>query len=339
MDDRIRDHAGASEVGYGSRQSPLASRVPTSNRTGLVIPTLNAGPRWPSCLKALASQSIKLKRYVVIDSASEDATACLARDAGAEVKSIPRNEFSHGGTRKWAVEYLEDCDIIVFLTQDAIPATPFSIELLVNCFEDPRVAVAYGRQVPHYNAHPSEIHARLFNYGYRSEKKDLSQIQRLGAKTFFCSNSFAAYRRAPFMELGGFKTDLILGEDAEYAARAVMAGYVNAYCSEARVYHSHNFKTMEIFKRYFDTGVFHSRNRWLEESFGAHGGEGLKFVRSELSYLRRQAPLQLPGCLLRTSAKFIGYHLGRRECVLPLTLKRRFSGTPNYWRERHPART
>lgn len=332
MDDRTRDLAGASEFSYGSRRSSLAAAgAPTNIRAGLVIPTLNAGPRWPSCLQALATQSIKLNRYVVIDSTSEDATARLAHEAGAEVRSISREEFSHGGTRKWAVEYLEDCDIVVFLTQDAIPANPFSIEQLVQCFEDPRVAVAYGRQIPHDNAYSSEVHARLFNYGYRSEKKDLSHIPQLGAKTFFCSNSFAAYRRATFMELGGFKTDLILGEDAEYAARAVMAGYVNAYCSEATVYHSHNFGAIEIFKRYFDTGVFHSRNRWLEETFGTHRGEGVRFVRSELRYLARQAPLQLPACLLRTSAKLIGYQLGRRERVLPLTLKRHFSGTPNFW--------
>lgn len=301
-------------------------------RTGLIIPTLNAGSRWAACLAAIASQTLQPRRRVVVDSQSADDTAALARQAGFEVQMIDRATFNHGGTRQRALEGLSDCEIIVFLTQDAILADCKALAEIVRCFADPAVAVAYGRQLPHAGAAPIEAHARLFNYGEASQTKDLAARERLGAKVFFCSNSFAAYRRSTLLALGGFRDDLIIGEDAEFAARAVLAGYVNVYCATACVYHSHDYSAAEIFRRYFDTGVFHARNTWMGEKFGSHGAEGLRFVRSELKYLAHRGPAQIPRALLHSFAKMAGYRLGRSERLVPARVKPLLSMTPGYWR-------
>jgi rhamnosyltransferase len=138
------------------------------------------------------------------------------------------------------------------------------------------------------------------------------------------------------MGLGGFRRDLILGEDAEYAARAIKAGYANLYCATAVAYHSHHYKIGEVFWRYFDTGVFHARSPWMREQFGSYGGEGVRFVKSELRYLASDAPLQIPRALLHTLAKYMGYKLGRLERLLPNRLKASLSMTPGYWRPRRP---
>lgn len=308
----------------------------STHRVGIVIPTLNAGKKWPECLAAIASQTLPLARRLVIDSSSTDDTPALAVAAGFEVKRIRRAEFNHGGTRQGAVELLGDCEIVVFLTQDAILAAPDALERLVACFDDPSVAVVYGRQLPHLDAGAMETHARLFNYGDVTVRKDLAAVEQLRAKVFFCSNSFSAYRRSTLLELGGFRRDLILGEDAEFAARAVLAGYANVYCASAMVYHSHDYNVAEVFWRYFDTGVFHARNIWMREKFGSHGGEGLRFVKSELHYLAQHRPLQIPRALCHTLAKYLGYRLGRQERVIPKSLKRFMSMTPGYWRPRQP---
>jgi rhamnosyltransferase len=312
----------------------MRSEAQTS--VGIVIPTLNAGRRWPECLAAIAAQTLKSHRLLVIDSNSTDDTVALARAAGFEVKQISRADFNHGGTRQWAVEYLGDCEFVVFLTQDSILAGPEALSELMRCFEDPKVAVAYGRQLPHQDANAMEAHARLFNYGEFSQTKDLAAREALGAKAFFCSNSFAAYRRTTLLQLGGFRRDLILGEDAEYAARAVLAGYGNAYCATAPAYHSHAYNVAEVFWRYFDTGVFHAHNPWMRERFGSFGGEGRRFVKSELGYLARHAPWLIPRALVHTIAKYVGYRLGRRERILPTRVKRWLSMTPGYWRPRQP---
>jgi len=304
----------------------------TSSRVGLVIPTYNAGIHWSDCLQRVRDQSLRPDRLLDIDSGSTDRTTALAESAGFEIIPIVQSEFNHGGTRQWAVEYLRDCDIIVFLTQDAILADSTSLAEIVRCFEDPTVVVAYGRQLPRAGATPIEAHARLFNYSGQSQKKDASAAQALKSKAFFCSNSFAAYRRSALIDLGGFRRDLILGEDMEFAARAILAGHANLYCATAPVFHSHDYTIGQIVARYFDIGVFDRRNPWMRERFGSHKGEGLRFIRSELRYLGRHAPLQIPRAVLQTCAKLAGYRLGRLERVLPTAMKQKLSMLPSYWR-------
>jgi rhamnosyltransferase len=314
------------------RVEGILSNPLLSSSVGLVIPTLNAGSNWAACLEGIESQALKPRRMLVIDSASIDETTALARSVGFEIIRIDRSQFNHGGTRQLAAEYLSDCNIVVYLTQDAILAARDALAEIVRCFDDTSVAIAYGRQLPHKGATPIEAHARVFNYGSRTFKKDAAAAEHLGTKVFFCSNSFAAYRRSTLIDLGGFRSDLILGEDMEYAARAIKAGYTNVYCATAPAYHSHDYTLAQIVERYFDIGVFDERNPWMREQFGSHRGEGLRFVASELRYLARRAPLEIPRSLLQTAGKLIGYRLGRFERLLPIGLKRRLSMLPNYWR-------
>jgi rhamnosyltransferase len=304
---------------------------PKRTTVGVAIPTLNAGNGWQKCLAAVKSQSCTPQRMLIIDSASTDQTVELAQTAGFELLHIARSEFNHGGTRQRAVEYLDDCDIIVFLTQDAILAHADSLSEIITQFDDPMVAVAYGRQLPHQGAKPIEAHARIFNYGPQSTRKDTAAAARLGAKVFFCSNSFAAYRRSLLLTLGGFRNDLILGEDMEYAARAVNAGYVNMYCATAAVLHSHDYAFTQSVARYFDLGVFYAENFHMQQQFGSYGGEGARFLRSELTYLAHRSPFSIPRALILTAAKLLGYRLGRMHRVLPTALKRRLSQYPSYW--------
>ncbi len=133
------------------------------------------------------------------------------------------------------------------------------------------------------------------------------------------------------MALGGFNRNLILGEDMEFAARAIKAGYANVYCAESEAYHSHDYTAWQLVERYFDLGVFDRRNAWMREQFGSQSGEGFRFISSELDYLRKRAPLQIPRALFQTVAKLVGYRLGLVEEILPNSVKRKLSMLPNYF--------
>jgi rhamnosyltransferase len=315
-----------------STKLDVSERVNFPTRVGIAIPTLNAGDQWRACLDAIASQSLKPWNVLVIDSSSTDSTPEVARSAGFEVLRIERSQFNHGATRQQAVEHLNECEIVIFLTQDAVPASRDSFAEIVRCFDDPAVAVAYGRQLPHSGATAIEAHARIFNYGELTVKKDAEAIERMGTKVFFCSNSFAAYRRSTVLSLGGFNGNLILGEDMEFAARAVRAGYANMYCAKAQVYHSHDYSVGQTVRRYFDLGAFDALNPWMREQFGSHSGEGLRYIASELRYLAEKEPWQIPRAMLQTAAKLLGYRLGRAERLLSVDFKRRISMLPSHWR-------
>ncbi|QJQ96047.1 MULTISPECIES: glycosyltransferase family 2 protein [Halomonadaceae] len=300
-------------------------------KVGLCVPTLNAGPQWREwLLRTLPAAS--MYRVLIIDSTSEDETAVLAEQAGCEVTTIARSDFDHGGTRGWAIGQLDDCEIIVFLTQDAIVADSATLDRLVEVFDDPLVGAAFGRQLPHDDATPIAAHARFFNYPSVSYQVSFSDVERLGIKAAFLSNSFAAYRREALIAAGGFPTGTILSEDMIAGARLLKAGWKLHYCADAQVYHSHNYSVIQECRRYFDIGVLHRRESWLLDMLGRAEGEGKRYVLSETKYLLKRSPMRLPEALIRNFAKYIGYRLGKKEASIPLSIKRHLSMHHHFWK-------
>jgi rhamnosyltransferase len=251
----------------------------------LIVPTHNPGPLWSKWISAVQYQQL-VEHCIVVDSASCDGTDFSELPDHWQCLHIAKADFNHGNTRTLALKYVpHGTEVVVFMTQDALLTSHDALKTLFDAFADTTVACAYGRQLPHDNATPLAAHARSFNYPITSRTVSMVEQSQLGIKTCFLSNSFAAYRLADLQELGGFPTDVILGEDMFVAARLLMAGKRVAYVAEARVQHSHNYTIAQEFRRYFDTGVFHARNPWILYGFGGAGGEGLRFVRSVLKFL------------------------------------------------------
>jgi rhamnosyltransferase len=300
-------------------------------KVAVCVPTLNAGTVWPRWLAAWAAQFAR-PQTLAIDSSSTDATSVLAAEAGIAIHTIPRAAFNHGGTRQMAAGMLADAEFVVFLTQDAILATPDAIANLLAAFDDPAVGAVCGRQLPHRDAGPIAAHARYFNYPGVSSVRTAADIPAQGIKSAFLSNSFAAYRKSALLSVGGFPADVIFGEDMCVAARMLMSGWKLVYRADAAVHHSHDYSMRQEFRRYFDIGVLHAREPWLLEKFGRPEGEGMRFVRSETAYLWKHAPHLLPSAWLRTLLKLAGYRLGKAEAHLPLWLKRRLGMLHGYWK-------
>lgn len=298
---------------------------------GVIIPTFNGGYVWTKCAESISSQSIKPNIVYSIDSSSSDSTVDVAISTGFKVRKISANDFNHGGTRNYAAKELSECDILIFMTQDVILDTPTDFQKLLSYFHDENITAVCGRQLPHNDANPLAIHARFFNYPNKSCVKSAKDIPQLGIKTVFMSNSFAAYRTKVFFELGGFPENTILAEDMYLAAKMIKAGYKVAYCAEATVKHSHNYTPWQEFQRYFDTGVFHACEPWIRQEFGGASGEGLRFIRSELMFLAKNAPLWIPRALFTTACKLLGYKLGLKYRKLPWSWCRRLSMYKSYW--------
>jgi rhamnosyltransferase len=251
---------------------------------------------------------------------------------GHTVHTVQRNQFNHGGTRQAGLEqYAQSADFAIFLTQDAILAHPEALAQLLAAFDDPQVAAAYGRQLPHANATPIAAHARWFNYPPVGHTFTVQDKAHKGIKTCFLSNSFAAYRLSALQQVGGFAPDLILGEDMHLAARLLLGGHAIRYQASAHVYHSHNYTLREELARYFDTGVLHARQTWLMDTFGSAGSEGLKFMTSEMRYIWQNAPHLLPQAFVRSFVKLAGFKLGRSSPALPLAINQRLSMHKGYW--------
>ena len=275
------------------------------------VPVLNASTLWNEFSAALRSQGLSPQQVLIIDSESDDDTAQFAVADGYRLIRIARCDFGHGATRQLALSLDKDADVLVYLTQDAILANPNALNNLLAAFSNPSVGAAYGRQLPRPGADAIEAHARLFNYPQTSHIRTLRDREKFAFKTIFISNSFAAYRRTALEAVGGFPVNTIFGEDTITAARLLLAGWDIAYVADAPVYHSHSYTVRQDFRRYFDIGVLHSRESWLLKEFGGAGGEGRRFIASELDFLWRNQKAQIPSAMLRTLAKLAGYRLGR----------------------------
>ena len=312
------------------REQPAAVMV--LHRTRIIVPVLNGGDRWREAARAITTAVHDPAAVVVVDSGSIDGSDRVALDSGFELHRIEPLTFNHGRTRQWASDqFCAGMEFAIFLTQDAVLESLQSIQGLMEAFSDPGVGAAYGRQVPHDSAGPFEAHVILFNYGDRSETRSIDDAPRLGIKTAYLSNSFAAYRLSALAACGGFPSHLILGEDTFVAVNMLLAGWKIRYCADARVRHSHAYTIAQDARRYFDFGVLHAQIPELRRHFGAAEGEGLRFVSSEFRYVARHAALQLPLVPVRNAAKYAGYRLGRMFERLPRRLCRRLSMTRGYW--------
>ena len=296
----------------------------------IIIPTLNAALLLGPLLASLREQTHPPDEIIIVDSASTDTTIQQARDLACVVISIPRNDFNHGRTRNLAASHAHG-DVLVFFTQDVILDDLQALENIVRPLKDPNIVAVCGRQLPKRDANPLAAHARIFNYPPVSCIKTKKDISKLGIKTAFLSNSFAAYQKSTFWKMGGFPENVIFGEDMMLAAKLILAGYGVAYQGSAAARHSHNYSPQEEFRRYFDIGVLHSRESWIQKNFGGAGGEGIRYVRSELKFAQPYGCLWVARSLLSSAMKFAGYKLGKQEAILPKSLKFYLSMNRNFW--------
>jgi rhamnosyltransferase len=302
-------------------------------KVSVIIPTYNAGQILRQIyLKIEKFSSIDQGEIIVIDSSSNDGSLDFLQNENVQIISIPKSEFNHGGTRNLAAKKATG-DILVYLTQDAVPANEDSIDNLIKpLIQNKDVGMSYGRQLPHNNADVFGAFAREFNYPNVSQVKTIKDKDRLGIKTVFVSNSFAAYRKDSLEQVGGFPTNTILSEDTYVAAKMIKNDLSIAYVADASVYHSHNYSILEEFKRYFDIGVFYGREKWILEDFAQAEGEGARFAINQLRYIVKSKKYHLvPIFFSRNFMKLAGYRLGIHEEKLPLNVKKNLSMHKQYW--------
>ena len=305
----------------------------TKPKFALLVPTRNAERFAKPFLNALQRQSYQPDRLIIADSDSSDETVSLFHEGGFESVPIDPKCFDHGGTRQLLAEQVPEAEILVFMTQDAILADTHSLESIVNAFDQSQnIGAVCGRQLPAEDANQFAVYARLHNYPNESNVRTSEDFARLGIKTAFMSNSFAAYRKKIFNEVGGFPRHSIFGEDLLVAGKMLIEGYSVAYASDATVLHSHNYTLQEEFSRYFDVGVMRRSQDDIVSKLGQSNNRALEMILQELKYMAVNRPVLVPVSIARTVCRAVSYQLGKQYRILPKSLCKRFSFCKSYWR-------
>ncbi|WP_163336903.1 glycosyltransferase family 2 protein [Desulfopila sp. IMCC35008] len=302
-------------------------------KISILIPTYNGEETLRELFAVLHYQTVQPDEILVVDSSSTDNSVEICKKHGAEVMIIPQDDFDHGGTRTQLCQKAKG-EVVLFLTQDAIPTSRDAIEKLIQpLINDSTIATSYGRQLPDKHAGFPAAHLRGFNYPSKSIIRRYQDREQLGIKTIFTSNSFAAYRKTALAEVDYFKNGLIFGEDTCTVGRLLQRDYGIAYVAEAMVYHSHNYDMGQEFKRSFDIGVLHSLEADLFDDFGKAEKRGIDYVSSGLGMLRKKRQYgEMFDFMSRVVMKYLGYKIGRKHKVLPKSLVMQLSMHRNWWK-------
>lgn len=298
----------------------------------VLIPVYRPDGKLTELLKRLKMQNYPIHRVILMNTEEKhfptELTDIWDR---VEVYHLAKEEFDHGGTRDRGVR-MSTADLVLCMTQDAMPADETLIEELVKPFDDPEVWAAYARQLPNEDCREVEKYTRSFNYPEQSMVKTKENLDRLGIKTFFCSNVCAAWRREKYLELGGFVKHTIFNEDMILAGTMIKQGGKIAYCAKAKVIHSHNYSAFQQFHRNFDLAV--SQTMYPEVFGGIRSeSEGIKLVKKSLSYcIKIGKPWLMIQVVTQSAGKLLGYKMGQRYRSLPMWLILRCTMSPSFWR-------
>jgi rhamnosyltransferase len=298
----------------------------------IILLTKNAGNYFGDTLQAIFDQQTSHSfEVLVIDSGSTDETLSIVKKFSIRLHKIKPEEFGHGKTRNYSAT-LAKGRYLVFLTQDAVPATSEWLEHLIKPFTNKQVVGVYARQIPKPNASPSERFFLLKRYPDKAHRKRFNQ--RLGPvklDDIFFSNVCSAIRKKTLMAFP-FDEQLIMSEDQEWAKEVLLAGHSIAYQPEAVIQHSHNYSLRSVFRRFFDSGVSFAQMKQKGNFQPKFTKDGLSTFKEEVQYMLSNGHgLILPYVVIYDTMKYIGMELGMKNKKLPLWLNKHLSQHRYFW--------
>ena len=189
--------------------------IPESNQTVAIIAIgRNEGDRLKSCLSAAMAGA---RTVVYVDSGSEDGSAEYAASVGCIVVQLdPAQPFSAARARNegfaCVMEHEPDVDLVQFVDGDCDLVDGWLERGVAALNERPDVAIACG--------HVREIHPEATVYNKLCDLEWQQMPGEIGA----CGGIFMV-RAEAFRAAGGFRADVIAGEEPEFCVRARRAGW------------------------------------------------------------------------------------------------------------------
>lgn len=275
-----------------------------SVRVSVCLPVWQGVADLRRLLPALARQRIEGGfELVAIDSSSTDGGFELLREHGARVERIAQRDYGHGRTRN-QLALLARGELLVYLSQDALPVGDDFLADLVAPLAEPGVVAATARVLPHEDDDPLTRRSVLDQPQASAAPRrhalardglgSLAPAERASRVAF--DNVAAAYRAEALRALPF--PDVAFGEDAGWAELALRAGHVLAFEPKAVVLHAHRYDARSAWRRWREDAAFQ------REQLGRRVRPGLPSVlrglafelRRDWNFLRREGGL---GCLPR----------------------------------------
>ncbi len=208
-------------------------------RISVIVPAYNAADILADCLDALLAQTRAPEEIIVVDDGSSDKTAEIACSKGVVVLTQPNQ--GPAAARNRGAEQASG-DVLLFTDADCAPA-PDWVERLIAPFADADVIGAKGA----YLSCQMGVVPRFVQQEYESKYRRLLRQSSID----FIDTYSAAYRRAIFLENGGFDPSFPVPsvEDQDLSFRLARKGYRMVFVPQARVVHRHDANLGEYVRR------------------------------------------------------------------------------------------
>ncbi|MCE5208970.1 MAG: glycosyltransferase family 2 protein [Chloroflexi bacterium] len=288
-------------------------------------------------LSGILQQTVKDVQIILVDSGSTDATLAIASRYPVEIVQINPQDFTFGRSLNMGMAHAVK-DLVVIASAHVYPVYPDWLEQMLLPFDDPQVALTYGKQRAPQSAHFSEN--QIWRQWYPDEP-------RPNQNNPFCNNANAAIRRSLWQE-HPYDETLSGLEDMDWARWAQEQSYTIVYVPEAEVKHLHHENWHGIYNRYKREGMAF-KHIYPQEKFGLGDLIRLWFVNVANDFRAASKEKVLGANWARIMAyrfnQFLGtYHGYRRQESLTWELRRAYyyprldPGNSNHTRNYAPIR-
>lgn len=185
--------------------------------------------RWlRQCLTAVSLQTCGPFEVILVDNASTDGTAAIAKEFGCRILFIDDAHFSFGRALNIGIHAAQG-ELIAILSGHCIPLNEKWLTCLSAAFVDKQVSGVYGRQEPLPDSDPFDKRDLWTTFGLE---------RRVQKKDFLFHNANSMIRRRVWEETPF--NEVISGvEDRDWAKKVLGKGYSIVYEPSASVHHYH----------------------------------------------------------------------------------------------------
>ena len=255
-------------------------------------------------------KNVNIDKITYILTESTDNTESLLNKINATYSKLKKEEFSHSTARE-NIAIKSTSDIVVFITQDIEIRNDDWLEKLVEPIINNECVASFSRQLTKYDN--IEKYTREKNYPDKSYIVSKEDVDSMGLRAFFFSDASSAIKTEIFKKLNGYDgKKLPTNEDQYIAYKIITNGYKIKYCADSVVYHSHQFTLKQLYKRYYDTGLFFSQENYLDKYGTNKTGGGLAIYILKRAIQERNFKV-LVRFLPDMSARFIGMKMGKKQ--------------------------